>query len=135
MVDKCRNVPKRGSMALCCAQLHKMSLNQGCYTGGHNNVLHYISAKCGLQARHTHTYICNTDMPSVHHTNYTAIPVEFSPTSLIPDMCIVFKDTQRLIIFELLVPLKQTLAKFTHIRKTNASHCAVILAQIHLMLN
>ncbi len=73
------------------------------YIWCHKNILHCIhnSAKCALEASHTKDYICNTDMPSVYHTNYTTVPVECSPTSVITDItCILFKYTHKLIIFE-----------------------------------
>ncbi len=72
-------------------------------------------------------------MPSVHHTNYITVPVEYSCTNLIPDMCILFKDTQQLIILELYVPFEKPLIKSTHMRKTNTNHCVMILAQMDLM--
>ncbi len=66
-------------------------------------------------------------MPSVHPTNYTTHPGEFSPTTLIPDMCILFKDTHKLIIFELSVPFETSTSK---IHSYNENKCQSLCSDI-----
>jgi hypothetical protein len=99
----------------------KVFLDQGRYTWRHNNILNYIIkvACAGFSKSEPSSPKFIHDIPGCPgYASGTTIPTECSPTNLIPDLCIYWKDSRKLVILELSVPFEMNIHS-AHSYKSN----------------
>lgn len=113
----CKNKETLNHVLNCC----KNFLDQGRYTWRHNNILNYIIkvSRAGFSRS-------DQDPPTIIHdipgcpgfASGSTIPTECSPTNLIPDLCIFWKELRKLVILELSVPFETNISN-AHSFKSN----------------
>ena len=93
-------------------------LDQGRFTWRHNNILNYIwmSIKEGLNSKGVRNTV-NADIDN-RRTGYTTVPTQCTVTNMIPDICVLLPDENKLYIIELSVPFEPNIKKM-HDYKVN----------------
>ena len=96
-----------------------LSLEQGRFTWRHNNVLRHIMQVAHDTLKDKDNCIIQCDLKDKETPRLkTTIPLECTVTDLIPDMCILKKNENKLLILELSVPFETNLDK-AHAYKSN----------------
>ena len=118
--DKCRACGNRETLHHVLNHC-KTSLEQGRFTWRHNNVLNYIvkTIKLGfINDVNPPQILSDLVTRAINIPPPTTIPFECSPTNLVPDICLFWKNLKKLVIIELTVPFEFNVDK-AHVRKCN----------------
>ena len=102
----------------------KVFLEQGRYTYRHNSVLKYIISVARSALVSTDSSIYHDIPGEAGFTGGTTIPTVCSPTNLIPDLVIYWKNFKKIIILELTVPFEHGIDK-AHQYKAN-KYCPLV---------
>ncbi len=91
------------------------SLNSGRYTWRHDSVLSVL--KAGLDSAASNEWKVRVDLPGVELGSVSTIPADIHPTKLRPDVVLLNRSTNSIVLLELTVPNERTLSK-SHDRKS-----------------
>ena len=104
-------------------------LNQGRYTWRHNSVLNHLVLALGSAYSASDTPQIFADLPGHLSSSDSTIPSHVLPTSIRPDLVLLFPPNRKIYILELTVPFETNISS-ARLRKSN--HYASLLTDLRL---